>query len=545
MTQTDPVPDAQPQPVGRPITDRASLWWFNWTTVRGAALVVAGVAVIVSPERERMASTVAAFLLILWSLGEMWNAVVKPSVESEEVARPRPGFTRRVTRAIVGVGFLVGAILLLFDEVSFSIVLGGVFLLQGASLLLLTALAADASSRRRDHLVSGLVLMTLGGLTVLVPSTAILAVRAGLGVGSLALGGLLLGMGLRRSTGEQRLRFDHRSAPNIVNEWLLRRRLGSDSRGELVDALFFEPPKKANKLGSFWVMMVLATGIATFAVIQDSTAVVIGAMLVAPLMTPIMGVAAAAVNGWALRLGRSVSLVLVAALAAVAVAWLISAWLPAVGDISTNSQITSRVEPALLDFCIAILAGAAGAYATVDPRVSSSLSGVAIAVALVPPLSVVGITLQQRAWEDAAGASLLFLTNFVSIVLAAVTVFVLMGFAALPPDEDQRARMRRVVGVFAAGAMLILIPLSFTSQDVWTEANDEATASEVVLDWLPEDGNVELVQIEAEGQTMEIVLSGPKLPSDTSSLQAELEEQLGFRPETKLRIVTSEIEELD
>ena len=153
-------------------------------------------------------------------------------------------------------------------------------------------------------------------------------------------------------------------------------------------------------------MMVLATGIASFAVIQDSTAVVIGAMLVAPLMTPIMGVSAAAVNGWPQRLFRSLVLVVVAALAAVALAWLIASWLPSVGNLSTNSQITSRVEPSLLDFCIAVFAGSAGAHVqTVDPRVSSSLSGVAIAVALVPPLSVVGITLEQGDLASAEGTS--------------------------------------------------------------------------------------------------------------------------------------------
>ena len=546
MTQTDPALGPKAQPVGGPITDRPSLWWLNWATVRGAALVVAGVVVIASPERERMVSTVAAFLLIFWAVGELWNAVITPRTDRDTTGLDQgAGLPRRVTRAVVAIGFVSAAVLLLFDRASANVVLGGVFVLQGVSLVLLALISSDTPGGRRNHLVSGLVLVTLGGLTVLVPETAILALRAGLGVGSLALGGVLLSMGLRRGAAGIRIRLDRRSAPALVNDWLLRRRLDPDGRAELVDSLFFEHPKKVAKLASFWVMMVLATGIATFALIQDSTAVVIGAMLVAPLMTPIMGVSAAAVNGWAVRLGRSLTLVLVAALAAVAVAWLIAAWLPTVGDISANSQISSRIEPSLLDFCIAILAGAAGAYATVDPRVSSSLSGVAIAVALVPPLSVVGITLQQGAWEDAVGASLLFLTNFVSIVLAAVTVFVLMGFALLPPNEDQRSRLTRVVGVFAAGAFLILIPLSFTSQDLWNEASDEAEASEAVLAWLPEDGDVELVRVEAEGETLEIVLSGPKLPGDTESLQADLEQRLGYRPEATLRMVTSEIKELD
>ena len=570
-------PSDPPRPVGRPITARRNLWWFNWTTVRGAALLLAGVLILVSPDRERTFSTVAAALLVVWALAELWRSLGRPRREDVSAGSPGGGDGEggtvgdgsevvpapvvagvavdgdsvgvrlwvRVARSVVAVGFIVGAVLLVLDEIGFSLVLGALFLLQGLSLLVITLRHHGPPLQRKDHLVSGIVLVALGAVTFLVPETAVLAIRAGLGVGAMALGGVLMAMGLRRSRGEVRVRFDRTSAPRLVNDWLLRRRLNVENRGELVETLFFEPPKKVAKLTSFWVMMVLATGIATFAVIQDSTAVVIGAMLVAPLMTPIMGVAAAAVNGWAVRLVRSVVLVVVAAGAAVLVAWLISSWLPSVGDITANSQISSRVEPALLDFCIAVFAGAAGAYATVDPRVSSSLSGVAIAVALVPPLSVVGITLQQRAWEDAIGASLLFLTNFVSIVLAAVTVFVLMGFAVLPPNEDQRSRMRRVIGVFAAGAMIILVPLSFTSQDIWAESSDEAQATEAVKAWLPEDGSVQLVSVEAEGQTLEVVLTGPALPKDTSILEDDLEERLGYRPQTTLRNVTSEVVELN
>ncbi|MGI9578918.1 MAG: hypothetical protein ACR2OH_11995, partial [Microthrixaceae bacterium] len=93
MTQTDPAPGADsetPPPVGRPITHRSSLWWFNWTTVRGAALIIAGVAIIVSPERERMASTVAAFLLVLWAAGEIWNALLRPRSRSTSARSDAP-----------------------------------------------------------------------------------------------------------------------------------------------------------------------------------------------------------------------------------------------------------------------------------------------------------------------------------------------------------------------------------------------------------------------------------------------------------------------
>ena len=537
---------SQPEPaVGLPLSHNRDLWWLNWTSVRGAALFLAGTIVMVSPDRERLLVAVAAAIFVAWALSEIWFAVFR-SVGSQ----PR----MPVSRVFMGIVLVAGAVVLLFEDVPFSVVVGGVVVIRGL-VMTVRVLRRTSDTERREGLVGAALMLVTGVVVIVVPDTAVLAVRAGLGVGCMALGGLMIHMGLRRSspTGDQpaqpsegsRLAFDHRSAPRLVNEWLLKRRMDPDSRAELVETLFFEPPNKASKLASFWVMMILATGIATFALIQDSTAVVIGAMLVAPLMGPIMGVSAAAVNGWGLRLVRSLLLVVVAAAAAVFMAWLISSWLPSVGDIATNTQITSRVEPSLLDFCVAVFAGAAGAYATVDPRVSSSLSGVAIAVALVPPLAVVGITLEQSDYESSLGALLLFSTNVVSIVLAAVTVFVLMGFAALPPDRDQRARLRRVIGVFGAGALVILMPLSITSEDLWTEASNEGAAQRAVEAWLPSDGSVEFVSVESEGDTLEISLSGPELPDNTDALLDRLTDRLEFKPKVTMRLSPSETTTLD
>ncbi|BDZ41082.1 hypothetical protein GCM10025865_03810 [Paraoerskovia sediminicola] len=131
-------------------------------------------------------------------------------------------------------------------------------------------------------------------------------------------------------------------------------------------------------------MLLLSVCIATFAVLQDSTAVVIGAMLIAPLMVPILGLAAALVNGWVRRAWESSLLIVAGVVAAVVLAAAITLWAPAVVSFETNSQITSRVDPSVLDMLVAIAAGAAGAFATVNTRVASSIAGVAIAVALVP-----------------------------------------------------------------------------------------------------------------------------------------------------------------
>ena len=115
----------------------------------------------------------------------------------------------------------------------------------------------------------------------------------------------------------------------------------------------------------------------------------------------------------------------------------------------------------------------------------------------------------------------------------------------MPPSVDQRARLRRVIGVFGTGALIILVPLSFTSQDLWTEAFDEAETEDEVAVWLPDDGSVELVTVETEGQEIEIVLTGPELPDNTAKLKADLTERLGFEPSVTIRLLPAEITKLD
>ncbi|MCD9625669.1 DUF389 domain-containing protein [Rhabdothermincola salaria] len=161
----------------------------------------------------------------------------------------------------------------------------------------------------------------VGVLVLVAPGTILLAIRAVLGATAIVIGLVLVASGPgKHAAGSTAEGIDSASMARVATTWLRDRRLAPTRRVELAETLFVEPPDRLAKLTSFWVMMLLSVGIASFAVVQNSTAVVIGAMLVAPLMAPIMGVAA-------------------------------------------------------------------GAWATVDPRTSSSLPGVAIAVALVPPFA--------------------------------------------------------------------------------------------------------------------------------------------------------------
>lgn len=187
------------------------------------------------------------------------------------------------------------------------------------------------------------------------------------------------------------------------------------------DQLFFDGDGRGRKLSRFWLLLVLAAVIAAAGVAADSTATVIGAMIVAPLMTPILGVALAATLADRANLLRSIALVVSGAVAVVAIGFVvgIGSGVPVVAEL--NSQVAGRVSPRLIDLLAALATGAVGAIALSRSDISDTLPGVAIAISLVPPLSVVGLTLEAGKPVQAAGALLLFVTN-VSAILASGTV---------------------------------------------------------------------------------------------------------------------------
>ena len=259
----------------------------------------------------------------------------------------------------------------------------------------------------------------------------------------------------------------------------------------------------------------------------DSTAVVIGAMLVAPLMTPIMGVSVAIVNGWPRRVSLSFATVAGGVAVSIAVAWILAAWVPQLVPIDANAQIQSRISPTLIDLLIAVAAGAAGAYATIDKRVSSSITGVAIAVALVPPLGVAGIMLKAGEFGDAGGALLLFLTNLVAIILTASVVFVVGGLVPIDQFKSNRTKTRTTVATVALAALVITVPLFFTSEGIIASASRQSSAQQVTEGWLAESEGISLDRVVVNVDEVTITMSGEgDLPS-VAELEASLEEELG------------------
>jgi uncharacterized hydrophobic protein (TIGR00271 family) len=184
---------------------------------------------------------------------------------------------------------------------------------------------------------------------------------------------------------------------------------------ELSDDLDLRSGDTRAKQSAFWTMLVLSGIIATAGVLADSTATVIGAMIIAPLSTPIMGIALGIVKRERIRAGR---FVLLGAIVVVLIGAIAAFVVPDI-DVQTNAQITSRTSPTVIDLIAAIATGVAGAVGLARRDVAAVLPGVAIAISLVPPLAVVGICLGEGSVSLALGALLLFVSNLVSMVIAA------------------------------------------------------------------------------------------------------------------------------
>jgi uncharacterized hydrophobic protein (TIGR00271 family) len=304
--------------------------------------------------------------------------------------------------------------------------------------------------------------------------------------------------------------------------------------------LFFEGAKRRIDLERFAVLLILSTIIAAFGVLGDSTATVIGAMIIAPLMTPIMATAAGLVMGDMERAGQSFLVVVGGVAGTIAVAWFIGTFHIGVISFTANSQITARVSPSLIDLIVALASGAAGAFAMSRDDVADSLPGVAIAIALVPPLAVVGISLSQAQWGDAWGAMLLFLTNFLSILLAGGGTLALLGLSAASTQELHIKARRKAFTYIAIGILLVAIPLALTSARVARESNAVYRTRQAARTWLSQS-DFDISRIEADGNQVEVIISGSGDPPALPDLGTDLQTMLGSDARVKVKIVPSQI----
>ncbi|MEL6555309.1 MAG: TIGR00341 family protein [Cyanobacteria bacterium J06621_11] len=256
--------------------------------------------------------------------------------------------------------------------------------------------------------------------------------------------------------------------------------------------------RSADPSFNYYMMLFLSGVISSLGLLAGSTAAIIGAMIVAPLMGPITAVAFAITMGNRRLLKRSGLSVVTGALLTVATAYLIC---KLIGLNSLNSEILERTRPTLIDLVIGLAAGAAGAFAKTRREVADALPGVAIAVALVPPLSVIGIGIAFGDRNVAVGSTLLFMTNLAGIVLSGGLVFIWQDYGSL-----KRAKH----GLTASTIVLVLlaIPLGLSMRELIIEERAKTLVGSLIRQKTEtfRDTDIRRLRVDSQGDGLQINL---------------------------------------
>jgi uncharacterized hydrophobic protein (TIGR00271 family) len=178
----------------------------------------------------------------------------------------------------------------------------------------------------------------------------------------------------------------------------------------------------------FFLMVILSVLMATFGLLLNSSAVVIGSMLVAPILFPILSLGLGITMSDKLLISRSLSTILKSMLIGIISAMLATLFFASKNSAVISEEIMARTEPSLAYAVIAIIAGFAASFALVKPRLNETLPGIAISVALIPSLAVVGIGIALLRWDIISSSLMLFTVNAFGIIFISTINFSLMNF---------------------------------------------------------------------------------------------------------------------
>ncbi|MEU8238924.1 DUF389 domain-containing protein [Actinoplanes missouriensis] len=292
----------------------------------------------------------------------------------------------------------------------------------------------------------------------------------------------------------------------------------------ILSRLFLTHGDRRRNVTNFWVLLTLAGVIAAAGVVADSTATVIGAMIVAPLMTPILGTALALVLADRRQLLYHLGVVLAGGVAVILIGYLLGLTVPTEVVASTNSQVASRVSPKLIDLLTALATGLVGGFALIRSDVSDTLPGVAIAISLVPPLAVVGLTAESGAYGQSGGALLLFGTNMAAII-ATGTAIMLAGRvrdAAGEAGVAVRALGAKSLATVGVALVLVAAPLGYGSWQVLQQQVIIAKAHPVAQRWATEEG-WQLTDLKVQTGTLHVEAMGRPPVANEAALRADLD----------------------
>lgn len=306
-----------------------------------------------------------------------------------------------------------------------------------------------------------------------------------------------------------------------LQQLLADRGLTPEERRDVLEDLFVFGKQNRNPyLVRMSILLVLSTMIATAGLLSDSAAVVIGAMLVAPLMNPVMAAAGAVVMGWPGRFYGALWLVTAMGLGALLLSSLITFLSPDL--VFMPEQVLARTRPTFYDLLIALAAGSAGAY-TITRKETSAIPGVAVAVALLPPLASAGILTTSAEYELALRAVVLFLTNLIAMILAGALTFMAVGVSPATARKATATFVRNQLSLFLVLTIAVSVPLWFYSEKILFNARYRAAKSDILQNWL-QASELELVDIEIfrERKEVYLALEGPSPPVSLGELYQQL-----------------------
>lgn len=275
---------------------------------------------------------------------------------------------------------------------------------------------------------------------------------------------------------------------------------------ELQQDLDLSSGDSRSKQSAFWTMLTLSAVIAACGILTDSTATVTGAMIIAPLSTPIMGIALGAVQR---RRTTAAAFVALGCLLVMLIGAVASVVVPQSYDLLTNGQISGRTSPGLLDLISAMATGFAGAVALARKDVAAVLPGVAIAISLVPPLVVTGVCAGQTAWWLALGALVLFLSNLFALVFAGMVVFTVLAYTSRTTSRRTHRRPRRAYVMLGLLFTAVLLPLGANTLatvllNTWT-----LRAKSAAERWLTDSPGAAVTSVDTSSRTLYIHVRSP------------------------------------
>jgi uncharacterized hydrophobic protein (TIGR00271 family) len=321
-----------------------------------------------------------------------------------------------------------------------------------------------------------------------------------------------------------------------------RKGLSPEQRRGILNQLFFEGEARMPYVKQFYLLLALSAIVASLGLVRSSPAVVIGAMLLSPLMTPILAFTVSLVMGWPVRACRTAIRLFFATVFVIGIAYLLLFVFRVPTNVVIPAEVLARTNPRIAELLIGLCAGIAAAYMIIHKETMSVLPGVAISVALVPPLCAAGLLLYIKEYALAWQAFVLYATNLVAIILTAGVVLLLTGLK--PKVKDLKLNLRVAVGMILITffVALVAVPLSIRTFNDLRDRHDRQVAISVIKGWIGEN-NVEIIDVEVEDNLLQVFLR-INLPLKSLYKQRRVSLEANLSPDMTINALKQRLQEV-